>query len=50
MTVFHRPIQLLAYSWHNSKITSITLNKNSRKNPKPSIDLEPQIPTFKPLF
>jgi hypothetical protein len=48
MTVFHRPIQLLAYSWHNSKITSITLNKNSRKNPKPSTDLEPQKPILNP--
>jgi len=40
----------LTHSWHKSKIGGIIIPEKSRKNTKPSTDLEPQIPKLKTSF
>jgi hypothetical protein len=50
MTVFLRPIQLLAHSWHKTKISDIILLEKGLKTIKLSSVLEPQNPTLNPPY
>ena len=42
MSDFQRPNQLLAHSWHKTKISDIILLEKGLKITKPSSELEPQ--------